>query len=259
VSVASVDKHLPGPIVAVALHAAHRVRGQVARRLAIAEVERLREEDPFTELWTCVGDVRVIAGRSRFEVDLNRSREDCVYLAAEQSWGRNIWRRPPTDGSTERSRELHERFYGGLRRILDDVATRYGRFVVLDLHSYNHRRGGPDARPADPARNPEVNLGTDDMDRDFWDPVVDRFLDRLSSADFCGRHLDVRENVRFRGAHLPHWVHESYPGVGCALAVEWKKFFMDEWSGRGNPDVIVEIGRALAKTVPALREGLERV
>jgi hypothetical protein len=46
----------------------------------------------------------------------------------------------------------------------------------------------------------------------------------------------VRENVAFQGkGELTHFVHERYPGVGCAIAVEFKKFYMDEWSG--EPDL----------------------
>ncbi|MDQ3079598.1 MAG: N-formylglutamate amidohydrolase, partial [Pseudomonadota bacterium] len=26
-----------------------------------------------------------------------------------------------------------------------------------------------------------------------------------------------------------------YPGVGCAIALEFKKFFMDEWTGEPDP------------------------
>ena len=47
--------------------------------------------------------------------------------------------------------------------------------------------------------------------------------------------LDVRENVAFQGkGEQTRFVHERYPGQGCAIALEFKKFFMDEWSG--EPD-----------------------
>ena len=43
--------------------------------------------------------------------------------------------------------------------------------------------------------------------------------------------MDVRENVRFRGGELSRWVNERYRDRGCALAIEFKKMFMDEWTG----------------------------
>jgi hypothetical protein len=106
-----------------------------------------------------------------------------------------------------------------------------GRFVVLDFHSYNHRRSGPDAPPADPVFNPEINVGTGTMDRQLWAGVVDGFISSVQNADFLGRGLDVRENINFRGRYLAQFVHEHFPGSGCVLAIEVKKFFMDEWTG----------------------------
>jgi hypothetical protein len=47
--------------------------------------------------------------------------------------------------------------------------------VVFDLHTYNHRREGPDTPPAEEVGNPEVNLGTGTMDRRKWAPIIDRF------------------------------------------------------------------------------------
>jgi hypothetical protein len=53
---------------------------------------------------------------------------------------------------------------------------------------------------------------------------------------FNGRRLDVRENVAFQGkGEQARFVHDRYPGKGCAIALEFKKFYMDEWTGK--PDV----------------------
>jgi hypothetical protein len=126
---------------------------------------------------------------------------------------------------------------------------------VFDLHSYNHRRGGADAPPDDPNKNPEINLGTSNMDRQRWGALVDRFIRDLHGFDFFGRSLDVRENVRFRGGWFSQWIHGTFPDSGCALAIEVKKFFMDEWTGEPEPKVIAAIGKALHSTVAGvLRE-----
>jgi len=258
-SIAAIDEQSIGPIVGVALHAAHRVSSDLAPMLALDEPTRLREEDPYTELWACAGDVRVIALRSRFEVDLNRSRDRSVYAGPEHAWGLSVWHEPPPDHVVERAHTLHDRFYHRLRILLDDLAQRFGHFVVLDVHSYNHRRGGPAAAPEDPKANPEVNVGTGSMEREFWAPIVDCFVETLSRQNFFGRTLDVRENVRFKGGYLPRWVHANYPRVGCALALEFKKFYMDEWTGRADPDVVTEVGRVLLHATSAVRACLRRM
>ena len=60
------------------------------------------------------------------------------------------------------------------------------------------------------------------MPRDAWAFLVDPLTDAMRGFDFNGRRLDVRENVAFQGrGALTRFVHERYPGTGCALAVEF--------------------------------------
>ena len=67
------------PVVAVALHDGHGLREDVAALMALSDSDRLRKEDPFTGGWTSIAPTRVIAQRSRFEIDLNRPRDKAVY------------------------------------------------------------------------------------------------------------------------------------------------------------------------------------
>ena len=248
-----------GPLVAAAVHSGHAVREEVATRLARSDEERLREEDPFTGLWTAIAPTRIIAQRSRFEVDLNRPREKAVYLGPDDAWGLDLWKEPPPDELVRRSLAGYDAFYEEARRVLEAKAKRYGRFVVFDLHTYNHRREGPEGPPAGWEENPEVNLGTGTMNRERWAPIVDRFVEVLSGVEFIGRHLDVRENVRFRGGHFPRWIHETFPRTGCALAIEVKKFFMDEWTGELDPVQADAVRGALQATVPAVLDALQEM
>ncbi len=248
-----------GPLVAVALHAGHDVRPEVAEHLAISEADRLREEDPYTDEWVVVAGTRVIVSRSRFEVDLNRPRSRAVYRNPQDAWGLQVWRRCPPAEMVDGSLVLYDAFYAHLRTVLAGVERLHGPFVVLDLHSYNHRRGGPDHPPADPDGNPQVNVGTATMNRLRWGPVVDRFISDLRAFDFPGGRLDVRENVKFGGGHLARWVHESFARSGCALAIEFKKFFMDEWTGEANRVMMTAITDALRSTVPGVHEELSRI
>jgi hypothetical protein len=125
------------------------------------------------------------------------------------------------------------------------------------LHSYNHLRQGPDGAPADPRENPEVNIGTGTMNREYWAPIVDRFITDLSSVDYMGRQLDVRENVKFKGGNFSRWIHETFPNSVCAIAIEFKKFFMDEWTGQPNELDVSAIGQALQATTKGVIEELE--
>lgn len=246
------------PVVAVAIHAGHALRDEVADLTAVPAARRFREEDPGTDEWAMWFPTRLVAARSRFEVDLNRPRDSAVYGRSEDCWDLEPWHRPLPPEVVQRSLQVYDAFYAVLAGILDRTQERFGRFVVYDLHSYNHRRGGPTAPPSDPAEHPDVNVGTGSMDRDRWGPVVDRFMADLRSTKVptADGQLDVRENVAFRGRELARWVHTRYPETGCALAIEVKKFFMDEHTGRLDWEITGAIGDALAGTVPGVIDEL---
>ena len=242
------------PIIATAIHAGHEVRPEVAGLYELSEPDRLREEDPFTDRWTPVAPTTVVVHRSRFEVDLNRPREKAVYRAPEDSFGLVVWKEPPSDDVVNASLEVYDAFYAEMRELCDAAEAAYGRFVVLDIHSYNHRRSGPDAPVDDPQKNPEINVGTGSMDRDRWGSLADRFMSDIAAAPFDGGHLDVRENVRFKGGYLSRWVHETYPETGCSLAIEVKKIFMDEWTGQEDEAALVSLLEVFRSAVPGLLE-----
>lgn len=219
-------------MIAAAIHDGHGLREEVAALMALSDADRLREEDPFTGQAIVDVSTHFIAHRSRFEADLNRGSGTAVYRTPDQCWGLNVWRTPLEDDVVQRSLEYHRRFYVAVAAVLDEIAADYPRFVVLDIHSYNHRRGGADALPTPEADAPEVNIGTFSMPRDEWAWLLDPLMEAMRQYDLGGRHLDVRENVAFQGkGELARFVHERYPNRGCAIAIEFKKFYMDEWSG----------------------------
>jgi N-formylglutamate amidohydrolase len=238
----------PNQVIATAIHAGHELRPEVLAHTALDDETRRREEDPYTDLLTAIGAATVVAHRSRFEVDLNRAREQAVYRVPDDAWGLELWVEPLSDREVEQSLALYDDFYAELGRRLDEVAAR-GPFILLDLHSYNHRRDGADAPPQAVAENPEINVGTGSLDRDRWGAVVDAFHDALS-------HRDVRDNVRFRGGELSRWVNARYPDRGCALAIEFKKTFMDEWTGTLDEARLESLRRDVAGAVPPLTTAL---
>lgn len=218
-------------IVATAIHDGGRLRPEVAAAMALTPAQRLREEDAFTGQAIVDVPTHVIPCRSRFEADLNRAADEAVYLRPEQSWGLRVWRTPPPERLVRHSLRYHRAFYAMLGQLLDEIVEAHGRVLVLDVHSYNHRRDGSD-RPMPQADAPDINIGTHSMPRDDWAFLVDPLMRTMADFEFNGRRLDVRENVAFQGrGELARFVHARHPGRACAIALEFKKFYMDEWSG----------------------------
>ena len=246
------------PCVATAIHHGHTLRKELKELSALNGAERLREEDPFTGGWTAITEKRIVVHQSRFEFDLNRAREKAVYQRPEDAWGLQLWKQPLSSEMVDASLAKYDAFYERIYREFSTLQQQYGRLIVFDLHNYNHRREGRNGPEADPALNPEVNLGTASMNREYWAPIVDSFIDELHSYDFLGRQLDVRENIKFKGGHFPRWIHERFPGTICCLAIEFKKFFMDEWTGKGERNQIAEIAKALQTTIPGCLDALRR-
>lgn len=247
------------PVVAAAIHHGHDTRPGIERCLALDEQQRLHEEDPITGEWSQVAMTQIIGLRSRFEVDLNRPRDRAVYQSPEDAWGLHIWNCGPDPQMIAESLQEYDDFYRTVHDLLQRLIHTFGHVVVYDLHSYNHRRQGQAAPPEDAAENPEVNVGTGSMDREYWQAVVDAFINALQTSEFQGRQLDVRENVKFRGGHFPQWIHQMFPHQVCAIAVEFKKFFMDEWTGERYPEDVEAIFRVLSATIPSVEAELRQL
>src|SRR4051812_15257688 len=107
------------PVVAVAVHAGHDLRPEIAARIALPDDVRLREEDPFTDRIAGAAARALVLHRSRFEVDLNRPRDQAVYERPSDAWGLAVWSRPLGEAVLERSRQLHDSFYVELGATLD--------------------------------------------------------------------------------------------------------------------------------------------
>ena len=243
------------PLLATAIHAGHDMRPEAAALTALADDQRLREEDPFTDRWVTAAANSIVVAPSRFEVDLNRPRDKAVYREPADAWGLDLWTSPPSDEFVNRSLAVYDQFYAELGELCDRLVETHGTFVVLDLHSYNHRRLGPDKAVDDPELNPEINLGTDTVDPQLRH-LVDVFANAVATHPFDNGHLDVRENVKFKGGQMTRWINDRYGARGCSIAVEVKKFYMNEWSGEPDESITLDVGAVLGSAAEAVRSAL---
>ena len=243
-----------GPVVATAIHDGHDMRESLLPHLAIGEDERRREEDPMTGLLTVVGDVRIRVRASRFQVDLNRSRDMAISTNPADTWGLQVWRGELPPAELEQSLAGHDRFYEMIRGLLDDLIAKWGCVLLIDIHSYNHRRDGADADPAPQHGNPDIELGVTTLDPGRWGHVATRFAQVLRDTPVDGRSPDVRENIRFpTGGYFPEWVYANWGEQVCTISPEYKKIYMDEWTAQADIAVIEDFRAGLQNAVDAVR------
>lgn len=239
------------PLLATAIHAGHAMRAELAERSALTPEERLREEDPFTDRWVSVSDTTIVGTTSRFEADLNRSPDLAIYRGPEDAWGLKLWERDPDEEAHGRSRERYAATYAAFGDLLDAMLDAHERVVIYDIHSYNHQRKGPGVF-ADTETDPDINLGTANLDRAVWGGVVEELMHGLRRPMADGRRLQVAENVKFKGGWFTRWAFERYGDRVCPIAIEFKKIFMDEWTGVPDEACITGLHTLLKATVPSV-------
>jgi N-formylglutamate deformylase len=244
-----------GPVLAAAIHDGHAIRPALRRHLALPAEERLREEDPLTGLLADTGDSQLRVRTSRFEVDLNRPREKAFPRRPEDTWGLQVWRELPLEHEIEASLNLHDRFYRMIEQVVARQIERYGMVVVIDIHSYNHRRDGAGQAPADPTDNPDIDVGLTELDKHRFRPLTDALMHRLAEVPVRDAKPDVRANVRYPdGGYFPKWLHARFGADVCAITLEYKKMFMDEWSSTADIVALHALRAGLLHALDGVRE-----
>ena len=244
------------PIVCTAIHNGHFISPNIKENLNVPEEIQQKEEDHYTEFFTEICTNRIIGRTSRFEIDLNRTPEKTFYLNPEDTWGLKVRKRNPTKEELDQSLQKYNKFYAEVESRFRKMKARFGKFFVYDIHSYNYRRDGKDKLPADPEKNPEIILGTNNMP-EKWLPIVHDIQDDLRMLDYFGRQLDVRINVKFPGGNFSRWIHRTFPDSACCVAIEFKKIFMEEWSGELYEDKILRLREGLESTFHKILKNLE--
>lgn len=207
-----------------------------------------------TGVLTAVGDTRLRVRTSRFEVDLNRPRNKAVSDDPADTWGLQVWKSALPAAEIARSLTVYDDFYAMIRALLDEMISQWGCVLLLDIHSYNHRRDGPDAPPAPQAGNPDIELGVTTLVHKRWGPALKLFKEALRTRPVANRRPDVRDNIRYpTGGHFPEWVYANYGDKVCTSSPEFKKIYMDEWSAQLDIEALEQFREGLQDAVDAVR------
>lgn len=245
------------PIIATAIHDGHNIPNALSSFLLLNESERFREEDPYTREMAVLPVNSIPVNTSRFYADLNREETKALYLNPQDAWGLKVWNENLPESLKSEALAYYHQFYEDVGILIENIIENFGCFFILDIHSYNHKRDSPKMN-ASILEHPEINLGTF-YNQDKWHPLLEKIKGYLSYSKISdGYPVDVRNNVIFKGGYFAQWVIKHYGEKGAVVSLEFKKTFMDEWTGRAFPEHINEINRALAGIIPLIESELLR-
>ncbi len=216
------------PALCAAIHNGGQLRSELVDNCLLSQTERYYEEDPFTASFVAQQAITLTGNDSRYEYDLNRNSDECVY---ETAWGKEVWKKPLSSEAIAMSKEKHAQFYRMVCVIVEALVEDFGQCVVYDNHSYNYRRHERTDLPV-------FNLGTSSVKSEKWRPIIDSWLDILNNIKVEGVQITAAENDIFSGkGQLAAHCHGLYDNV-LVLATEVKKVFMNEMTGQAEAIVL---------------------
>ncbi|PSW20604.1 flavohemoglobin expression-modulating QEGLA motif protein [Photobacterium sanctipauli] len=225
------------PYVATAIHHGHRLRGELQPKCQLTEEERYFEEDPFTGDFIASLPVVLQAEDSRYEYDLNRAPDQCIY---KEAWGKQVWSTPLLPDERETSVAKHDCYYRILACLIDTLESKFGLCLLYDIHSYNHQRIERDT--------PVFNLGTKQVNTRRWHKEVKSLVDRLAQVELPNIEVSANINDVFQGmGYQASFIKARFANT-LIMPLEVKKVFMDETRGDSFPLVIEKMKEGM-KTV----------
>jgi hypothetical protein len=241
----------PAFYAGTAIHAGNRIRDDLRDVVAVSPADQYREEDPGTEKFIQDFPIQIIALDSRFEYDLNRAKDRAVYLTPEMAWGLTVWKRPLTEAAINISLAKHHEFHHLMDIVTDFLAQQHDQSFIFDVHSYCYQR--EERLPWYVDKKPVINLGTEAINHNVFGDSIKNIINYLSQISVNGRLISVAENDVFKGGFLARRLCARNHDQLAVFAIEFKKIFMDEWSGAFYPaifdDLVVKFSKAITKFI----------
>ncbi len=222
------------PFCCTAIHDGSALRANLKPKIALDEYARWYEEDPHTGAFIDSLPITLVGKDSRFEYDLNRRPEECIY---EEAWGNKVWKRPLSPSEKQASLLKHKNYYRILHALIAKLDELYGACVVYDIHSYNYKRWDREV--------PLFNIGAERVDNKKFGRFIENWREELAGISLTGVVNESKINDVFmgRGYNL-EYITTHFPNV-LVLATELKKVYSNELTGEDYPKLIKEIQQKL--------------
>lgn len=232
------------PYIVLCLHSGRKVSKNIEQKMAISELERGYEEDPFIDQLFQEHPINLIALHSRYEFDLNRTAEKAIYITPDICWGVNVFKEKLTPDEIDNIMHKYQEFYCIIDLIVSTIIDHFGICVIYDIHSYNatHRDRVDKELPA-------INLGTMTLNHQKFRSIIDHWLAELNNVKITGVSGGASENCVFGGrGGMAKYISSTYPDA-LIFPTEIRKFFHDECSLVVNEPLLQELKIEMNKAI----------
>jgi len=227
-----VNRYLP--YCCTAIHNGSNLRAELKSKINHDEYSRWYEEDPFTGDFIASMPITLIGHDSRFEYDLNRKPEDCIF---DTAWDKKVWKKKLTPKERQTSIQKHNSYYKVTHALIQKLEEMFGGCVVYDIHSYNYQRWD--------RKVPLFNIGTERIDTKRYGDVIEHWQKELASIELPNIENQSKLNDVFfgRGYNL-EYITTNFKNT-LVLATEIKKVYCNELTGDDYPNLIKELQHQL--------------
>jgi len=77
-------------------------------------------------------------------------------------------------------------------------------------------------------------------------------MDAIKKENLYGEPIDIQENIKFKGGYLSQSINNKFSEYGCVISFEFRKDFMDEWTGTPDIHKIISCKQLLMNSIKIL-------
>lgn len=219
------------PYICTSIHAGSNLNERLNYKINLFSFQRWQEEDPCTDEFIANHPITITALDSRYEYDLNRERDLCVY---KEAWGKKVWKIDLSFSELKRSLGKYDEFYIIIHALITKLEFLFKRVFIFDIHSYNYRRTSMDKE------YPLFNIGTHFLHEKFTEEKG-YLLDSFGNIDLGDIKNTTAENDVFYGkGYFAQYISENFKNTAL-FPIEVKKVYCNENSGYIYEDVVLQL------------------